>query len=81
MLKGLAGAVGDTGIVPYVPQLSHTNDIKICITAATLPGTLSALGLVDQVSVCCDWVREQVWSAASVSVWWQGVKMLKQICS
>ena len=29
----------------------------------------SALGLAGPVSVYCDWVRQKVWSAASVSVW------------
>ena len=34
------------------------------------PGIIgSVLGLVSPVSVFCDWVRQKVWSATSVSVW------------
>ena len=34
------------------------------------PGVVeSVLGLVDPVSVYCDWVRWKIWSAASISVW------------
>ena len=34
------------------------------------PGVIgSVLGLVGPVSVYCDWVRWNVWSAASISVW------------
>ena len=43
------------------------------------PGIIgSALGLVGPVSVYCDWVRQKVWSAASISVW-QHVKLSVQI--
>ena len=39
----------------------------------------SVLGLVGPVSGYCDWVRENVWSAASISVW-QLRKSSEQIC-
>ena len=43
------------------------------------PGVIgSALGLVDPVSVYCDWVRWKVWSATSISVC-QHVKLSEQI--
>ena len=43
-----------------------------------VPGILvSALALVGLVSVYCDWVRQQVWSATSILVW-QHVQLLKQ---
>ena len=43
------------------------------------PGVIgSALGLVGPVSVYCDWVSLNVWSATSVSVW-QHVKLSEQI--
>ena len=43
------------------------------------PGVIgSALGLVGPVSVYCDWVRENVGSATSISVW-QHVKLSEQI--
>ena len=49
--------------------LSHTSD---------LPGVIgSVLGLVGLVSVYCDWVRLNVWSATSVC---QHVKLSEQIC-
>ena len=60
---------------------SHTSDFKIGTQVATLPGDGfigSVLGLVDPVSVYCDWVRCKVWSAASISVW-QHVKLSEQI--
>ena len=42
------------------------------------PGVIgSALGLVDSVSVYCDWVRWKVGSATSISVW-QHVKLFEQ---
>ena len=44
------------------------------------PGIIgSALGLVDPVSVYCDWVRYKVGSATSISVW-QHVQWSMQIC-
>ena len=44
------------------------------------PGVIgSALGLVGPVSVYCDWVRQKVGSATSISVW-QHVKLSVQIC-
>ena len=40
------------------------------------PGVIgSALGLAGPVSVYCDWVRQKVWSATSISVW-QHVKIV-----
>ena len=43
------------------------------------PGVIgSALGLVGSVSVYCDWVRQKVGSATSISVW-QHVKLSEQI--
>ena len=48
---------------------------------ATLPGAWryrSALGLPGLVSVYCDWVRKQVWSATSISVW-QRMQSFEQI--
>ena len=38
----------------------------------------SALGLVGPVSVYCDWVRGEIWSATSISVW-QQVNLSEQI--
>ena len=35
-----------------------------------MPGVIGlVLGMVDQVSVYCDWVRWKVWFATSASVW------------
>ena len=43
------------------------------------PGVIgSVLGLVDPVSVYCDWVRWKVWPATSNSVW-QHVKLSEQV--
>ena len=41
---------------------------------------LTVKGLVGPVSVYCDWVRQQVGSTASVSVW-KHVELLLQILS
>ena len=39
----------------------HTSDFKIGTPVAVLPGVIgSALGLVDKVSVYCDWARQKV---------------------
>ena len=60
---------------------SHTSDFKLALQwlPCQAPGVIgSALGLVGPVSVCCDWVRWKVWSAASISVW-QQVKLSVQI--
>ena len=47
--------------------------------ALQAPGVIrSALGLVGPVSVYCDWVRWNVWSATSISVW-QHLKLSEQI--
>ena len=39
----------------------------------------SVLGLVDPVSVYCDWERQKVWPATSLSVW-QHITLSEQIC-
>ena len=59
---------------------SHTSDFKIGSPVATqVPGIIGpALGLVSLVSVYCDWVRQKVGSATSISVW-QHVKLSEQI--
>ena len=60
---------------------SHTGDFKIGTPwlPCHAPGVMgSALGLVDPVSVYCDWVRWKVGSATSISVW-QHVKLSEQI--
>ena len=61
------------------PGSSHTCVSKIGTPVATLPGIIgSVLGLVDPLSVYCDWVRWKVWSATSISVW-QHVTLSEQI--
>ena len=62
---------------------SHTSDFKIGTPVATLPGAwryrvIAGTGRPG-VSIQCDWVRQKVWSAISVSVW-QHVKLFEQIC-
>ena len=63
-----------------------TSDIKIGTPAVTLLGvwlyksTGPALGPVGPASVCCDWEKQKVWSAASISMW-QHVHLSEQICS
>ena len=60
---------------------SHTSDLKIGNPVAILqtPGvTESVLGPVGPVTVYCDWMRYNVWSATSLSVW-QHVPLFEQI--
>ena len=62
----------------------NTSDFKNGSPVATLPGAWlygigSVSGLLSLVSVYCGWVRKQVWSATSISVW-QRVHLSKLIC-
>ena len=61
----------------FFPGTSHTGDLTIGTPVAcqALGVIGSVLGLVGPVSVYCDWVRWEVSSAASVSVW-QHVKLV-----
>ena len=64
MVKASALRVEDPGLEFHLLRdfsgSSHTGDLKIDIPVATLPGAWRyrvMLGLVDPVSVYCDWVR------------------------
>ena len=57
-----------------------TYKLTLQLLPSQAPGVIgSVLGLVGPVSVYCDWVRWEVGSAASISVW-QHVKLSEQIC-
>ena len=64
------------------PGSSHTSDLKIWHSSGLpcqAPGVIGlVLGLVDPVSVYCDWVRWKVWCATSISLW-QHVKLSEQV--
>ena len=60
---------------------SYTSDLKIDAPVVTLPGVWRhrvSAGMVGPVSVYCDWVRQNVWSATSISVW-QHIKLSEQM--
>ena len=74
-------------IRPFFPRgafswSNHASDLNIGIVVANPPGTwcyrVSARTGWLGVSILCDWVREQVWFSASVSVW-QHVQLFKEI--
>ena len=52
--------------------------VAVVVVVLTAVVVMAALGLVGPVSVYCDWVRQKVWSAASISVW-QHVKLSERI--
>ena len=61
---------------------SHTSDLNYKIApqwlACQVPGIIrSASGLVGLVLVHCDWVRKEVGSAASVSVWQLRIEQIR----
>ena len=71
--------------IPIAPEIlsgsSHTSDFKLplhWLPCQALGIIGSALGLVGPVSVYCDWVRQKVSSATSISVW-QHVKLTVRI--
>ena len=85
MVKASSSRAEDPGFESRLrrdfPGSSHTGDLKtgppVAIPCQT-PGVVgSVLGLVDPVSVYCDWLRWKVWSATSVSVW-QHVNLSQQ---
>ena len=70
--KASASRAGDPEFGPlfFCGLVIPCSDLNIGTLVATLPGaTGSALGLVGPVPVYCDWVRQQVGSSTSLSVW------------
>ena len=75
------------------PQEQKTQEVTLALPGQVMPAMPklllcqahgiklkgSVLGLVDPVSVHCDFLRQQIWTATSISVW-QHVKLSKQIC-
>ena len=68
-------------IAPPHPAIIKQEAWKLVLQwlSCQAPGVIgSALELFGPVSVSCDWVRWQVWSAASISVW-QHIELSEQI--
>ena len=87
VVKASASRAEDLGLISRLgcgdfSGSSHTSDLKkmaLQWLPCQAPGLVeSALGLVGPLSVYCDWVRQKVLSATSISVW-QHISLSEQV--